>query len=427
MNIISKIQSIYKNEGFVSLCKRSAIFVKNKVRINTIKRISYVKNKRRLEFQLDEIFSRDFERIVVWRGTFGWNTKLFQRHQQIAIGLGNMKVLVLFEVTRHTEKVNFIEKIDSNVYLVDYELKDFSEMFNAKLQLSDKPKYLQIYSTAWDLNFTMVEDYISNGFSLLYEYVDDLNPVLAGLDSIPEEVNKIYNYVIENREVLVVTSAKKLYSEMVKRRKSNHNIILSSNGVDVEHFKNCEFITISELEKIKREFTTIVGYYGAIANWFDYSVLKELAKRNEKVAFVLIGVKYDDSFDKAELGDYKNIFYFDAVSYDMLPSFANYFDIAWIPFIINEITLATNPVKAFEYMALGKYIITSDMPECRRYKSINIARSVDEYQHLIDNYKTLYTDEYKKLLFKEAKENSWSKKASEIVELMKENEKNAKD
>jgi hypothetical protein len=40
-----------------------------------------------------------------------------------------------------------------------------------------------------------------------------------------------------------------------------------------------------------------------------------------------------------------------------------------IPFRINEITEAVSPIKLFEYMALGRPIVTTDMAESRKYRS----------------------------------------------------------
>ena len=46
----------------------------------------------------------------------------------------------------------------------------------------------------------------------------------------------------------------------------------------------------------------------------------------------------------------------------------------WIDytFKINDITKSTSPIKIFEYMALHKPIVTTDMPECRKYKCVLI-------------------------------------------------------
>ena len=103
--------------------------------------------------------------------------------------------------------------------MIDYELDLFVVELNRRINDSGKPIYLQIYSTAWDIDFKVIESYISSGYTLLYEYIDELNPVVAGLDYIPENVIKIFDYALKNKDVLVVTSASRLYDNARDLRK----------------------------------------------------------------------------------------------------------------------------------------------------------------------------------------------------------------
>lgn len=415
---ISKFINVMKRDGFFKTVKKSYVYVMGNYvnKINVFKRIIFLIKINSISDELDVILSGDYDRILVWRGSFGWNVPLYQRPQQIANCLINKRCLILYEVTRMTDKVNFIKKEKDNLYLINYEINSFEKLLFEKLCNVDKPKYLQLYSTCWDVNSEEVSMYVNNGFKLLYEYIDDLNPKLAGTDSLPLNVTNIHDYVINNKESLVVTSADKLYDDMVMKRGSKKNIILSSNGVDVNHFKGDKQV-IDVMEDIKNNYRLLIGYYGALASWFDYELLIKLAKHYPDIAFVLIGIKYDISYDKSDVSKYDNIKYVGKVDYKELPDYANYFDIVWIPFVINEITLATNPCKVFEYMALGKYIITSDLPECRKYKSVNIAYKYKDYIKLIDNYNV--DDKYINLLNKEANENSWDSKAEDIIKLLK--------
>ena len=418
---ISKFISVTKRDGlFKSLVKSFKYVLGNYVnRINIFKYINFLINKKRIDKELDNILSLDYDRILVWRGSFGWNVPLYQRPQQIANCLINKRNLIIYEVTRMTDKVSFIKNEKDNLYLVNYEVGAFERLVFDKLSKVNKPKYLQLYSTCWDVKMSEVDNYVKNGFKLLYEYIDDLNPKLAGTDKLPVNVARVHDYVINNKDVFVVTSADKLYEDMVSKRGSSKNVILSSNGVDVNHFRNITGKN-DRMEEIKSNYRMIIGYYGALACWFDYDLLKRIASYYKDIAFVLIGIKYDTSYDEADLNGYDYIINLGPVSYSELPIYANYFDIAWIPFVINEITVATNPCKVFEYMALGKYIITSDLPECHKYKSVNIAYSFEDYVKYIDGYKL--SKDMIKLLDKEAYDNSWDKKAEDIINLLKESE-----
>ena len=74
-------------------------------------------------------------------------------------------------------------------------------------------------------------------------------------------------------------------------------------------------------------------------------------------------------------------------------------------FLSTILQKATSPVKLFEYMALNKPIVTTDMDECRKYKSVLIGHSRQEFIELLDHAMSLYgNEEYMQLLNKEALE-----------------------
>ena len=421
----SKFINVYKRDGLLNTIKKTRTYIiANYInKINFWKKIKFFFQKEKISLQIDEILNTDYDRIIVWRGSFGWNVPLFQRPQQIANCLIDKRCLILYEVTRMTDKVNFIKKEKNNLYLINYEISGFESLLFEKLKNIDKPKYLQLYSTCWDVKKEKVDIYINNDFKMLYEYIDDLNPILAGTNSLPQNVKDINTYVANHDSVLVITSADFLYNDMIMKRHSKKNIILSSNGVDINHFSKVEEKYIDIMENIKANYETIIGYYGALASWLDYDIIMKLAKKYSNIAFVLIGIKYDVSFDQSKISELPNIKYIGPIDYSILPLYAKYFDIAWIPFIINDITLATNPIKVFEYMALGKYIITSALPECKKYKSVNIANSFADYCELINNYKYNNNNEYQKKLKSEALANSWEQKANDILNLLLQSEK----
>ena len=96
-------------------------------------------------------------------------------------------------------------------------------------------------------------------------------------------------------------------------------------------------------------------------------------------------------------------------------------------YLINSITQATSPLKLFEYMALGKPIVTTAMKECKKYKSVMIANNNEEFIDLIDKSIELSKDKnnsYFDLLNKEALENTWKEKAISIINLLKKYENN---
>ena len=186
------------------------------------------------------------------------------------------------------------------------------------------------------------------------------------------------------------------------------------NGVMYDHWTKT-YKREEAPEKIKLimdKGNPIIGYYGALAKWFDYDLLKKISKERPNYEIVLIGFVYDRSMQDSRIERLPNVHYLGIVDYQNLCSYAYWLDVLTIPFLLNDITESTSPVKLFEYMALNKPIVTTDMRECRKYESVMIGKSHDEFIELLDKaLKMEKTDPYFQLLKKEALENTWEMKA----------------
>jgi hypothetical protein len=105
--------------------------------------------------------------------------------------------------------------------------------------------------------------------------------------------------------------------------------------------------------------------------------------------------------------------------YSVLKYYAQACDVLTIPFLVNDITRATSPVKIFEYMAMHKPIVTTDMNECRKYDSVLIGKTHEEFLALLDKAMALSDDEeYIAKLDKDARDNDWSMKARAIIDML---------
>jgi len=417
----SKLVNVYKKYGFKGFLKKLYAYIV----ANYLNKISFAvffnPNKYRREIK-ELLNENDYDRVILWRSSFGYNVPLFQRPQHIANNLAKSRCLVLYEVTTMTDKVKTLKKFSDNLYLINYNNILLNRILMQELSKTNKPKYIQLYSTDWKLSVENIKNYMENGFGFIYEYIDDISPELAGTKNLPQNIVDKYDFAMSNTDVFVVVTADLLKEDVVAHR-GEKNLIFSSNGVDYSFFQSFDenFEFEPEFKEILEKGKPIVCYYGALAKWFDYDLVKKIAA-TDKYSVVLFGIKYDESFDE-NLGGEDNIYFLGPRDYKVLKNYAKKCDILTIPFKINNITRATSPVKVFEYMALNKPIVTTDMNECHKYKSIFIAENHDDFLNKLELSLAKAGDrDYIELLEKEAKENDWSMKAKAIIELISRSE-----
>ncbi|MEO6102584.1 MAG: glycosyltransferase [Pseudoxanthomonas sp.] len=116
----------------------------------------------------------------------------------------------------------------------------------------------------------------------------------------------------------------------------------------------------------------IIGYYGAIAEWFDWELVHQIALKNPDALVLLVG--HDSVGVRARLEGLPNVRLVGEVPYTRLPYWLHAFDLCLLPFQVIPLTLATNPVKVYEYLAAGKPVVAVDLPEMAQFgKLVQVA------------------------------------------------------
>ena len=167
---LSKLVNVYKKYGFIGFCKKLRAYII----ANYLDKISFkvIFNKRKYSKIIKKILDNEtYDRVILWRSSFGYNVPLFQRPQHIANNLAKEKCLMFYEVTTMTDKVKTIKKHNDNIYLINFNNIALNKILMKELEKINKPKYVQLYSTDWKLSVQNIENYINNGYKFIYEYI----------------------------------------------------------------------------------------------------------------------------------------------------------------------------------------------------------------------------------------------------------------
>ena len=182
------------------------------------------------------------------------------------------------------------------------------------------------------------------GWPVVYDCMDDH----AGFSFHSADATSLEAGLIEGADVVLVTSL----PLQAKIGRSNREAILLRNACDYEHFAT---VTRQGAER------PVIGYYGAIADWFDSDLVADLAERQPGWDFVLVGSTF--SADVTRLRSLPNVQLAGERPYAELPRWLSRFDVALLPFRRTPLTEATNPVKAYEIMAAGLPLVSVPLPE----------------------------------------------------------------
>ena len=123
----------------------------------------------------------------------------------------------------------------------------------------------------------------------------------------------------------------------------------------------------------------VLGYYGAIAEWFDPELVRAVATAYPDALVVLVGS--DTSRAGEALADLANVRMIGEVPYAELPYWLHGFDVCLLPFKVVPLTMATNPVKVYEYLAAGKPVVSVDLPEMAQFDAL--ARTARDHKGFV--------------------------------------------
>jgi UDP-galactopyranose mutase len=192
----------------------------------------------------------------------------------------------------------------------------------------------------------------------------------------PQNLLDLERELIERAD-LVFTGGSSLYEAKKDRHDSVH---LFPSSVDRIHFAKARAHQFdpADQEDLNRPR---LGFYGVIDERFDIELLDAIAKMRPDWSFVMVGPVVKISED--DLPRRPNIHYLGPKKYEQLPAYLSGWDVALMPFAMNESTQFISPTKTPEYLAGGKPVVSTPVRDVVRHyghlQGVGIASTPEEF------------------------------------------------
>lgn len=257
--------------------------------------------------------------------------------------------------------------------------------------------------------------HLSPEFEIVFDCMDDI----SGFSNTGQFLLDLEKEMLQKCDKLVVSSR-----YLFDKYKSYQLPTLVRNAADLTHFEQpaADELPPSFLElnvsDPKAANRVKIGYVGAIAEWFDTDLIREAALNEPDFEFHLCGAVSVQG--PAQLAELENIHMYGEIPYSEVPGFLQTMDVLIIPFKILPIIQACDPVKFYEYSAMGKPTVTTALPELARASDLTfVASDQSEFRAQIRKaFNAGKIDEFRKQLQAYAVENTWKHRADQFRELL---------
>jgi UDP-galactopyranose mutase len=206
----------------------------------------------------------------------------------------------------------------------------------------------------------------------VYDCMDELK----NFKFAPPELLPLENELLKVADV-VFTGGYSLYEA---KRERHLNVHAFPSSVDVRHFGQARVTQADPADQADLPHPRF-GFYGVIDERIDLDLLAAAAEARPDFTFVMVGPVVKISED--DLPRRPNIVYLGAKDYKELPAYLSGWDVALMPFAINEATQFISPTKTPEYLAAGCPVVSTPIKDVIRHygelDAVQIARNPAEF------------------------------------------------
>ena len=243
------------------------------------------------------------------------------------------------------------------------------------------------YSNRFDvivIGYPLYYRYIPASYQgkLVYDCMDYHKALYPDPKSLPRLLEQ--EDALASRCNLLIVSSEKLALEMQVKVTASERIKLIRNGVSLQHVYAGDLQSSDENggSNVKRHHKPPykLGYFGTIAEWLDYNLLLKSLSNRLDIEYHLIG-----PVRASAPVTHERLIMEGVAQHDRLFSYVEDYACLVMPFLVNDVVEWVDPVKLYEYIAMGKCIISVRYPEIERFEPyVYMYSTAEEYLNLLD-------------------------------------------
>jgi len=348
-----------------------------------------------------------------------WNW-IKQRPHFLAEGLSSWFDLDLYFIKNYkqtnslrnemTSRVRSVQKIIKVPFSSRHGFLQFLEgMLNyTKISNIYKNKYDYVWITSpIVLQFLDIHK-ISESF-IVYDCMDDILAFPQN-ERARNFLNNLEQLLLQRADIVFVSS-NILGKKMIERGAPNKKVHLLNNAIST-NFIEQNHLTKKNSEHRYSLFSIV--YFGTIAEWFDFPTVIELLTHDKNVQVVLIGPI------ETEVPKHERLHVIGPVQHSKLKEYAELADAFIMPFIVDELVEAVDPVKVYEYLSFGKPSFIVRYGETLKFEPyVYLFSGANELIQLVSQVKN---HEIKRVSMHDVKEfikkNTWECRLEQVIQIL---------
>lgn len=281
-----------------------------------------------------------------------------------------------------------LENVETNIYIWSpvaipfhkYEgLRYINSLYIAKMVRRILSKF--------DIKNPIIWSYLPNAIDVIkrldascivYHCIDDYSE----FTDVPVRAFQRMELEMLQSATLTVVSSRRL---LALKRPYSKNITYIPHGVDLKGFQHQlrNKIKLPDIDSVKGP---IAGFVGRIADWIDIELVCRCASELRNWNFIFVG---PSNIDLSRYLGMPNMTFLGKKEHRLIPHYIDRFDVCLMPFVQNKLVASVNPLKMYEYLAVGKPVVSVPMPEIEEFSGVvTIAEPVDFYSAIKEAYET---------------------------------------